>query len=138
MTVDEDHPLWEMMQDACDLMEAGRYVSAIALFRILADLGDTSAQNNLATLLDEVGEHDEAVDWYRRAIRAGDGTAAMNLAVHYRNLDQRRWYVRWLRVALRMGVEDASKLLHVARTQDRTWWAMDHIPPPAFARLQIV
>ncbi len=75
-------------------------------------LGDTTAQSNLATLLDDKikpPRSKEAVYWYKRAVKGGDCIGAWNLAMHYRNLGKRRWQLHWLHVAARMGEPDAAK-----------------------------
>lgn len=136
--IDEDHPLWPLFEDACELAEAGRFETAAALFGILAEAGDPCAQTWLGDTLDSLDRPIEASLWYRRAARAGEVNGAFNHAVLHRNRNRRRGYIRWLRIAAAMGNADAPGLLETATRQDATWWAMEDILPPAFARLRVV
>jgi TPR repeat protein len=103
-----------IIHEASKLEDEGKISEAIKLYKIAADRGDSIAQSNLATLLDDKirpSRPREAVYWYKRALRLRQASAAWNLAMHYKNLGQARWHWHWLQVAATMGDKDARKEL---------------------------
>jgi len=103
-------------RDGSALEDAGKIAQAIRVYRAGARLGDSSAQNNLANLLDDHAvprRPAEAVYWYKRALRHGGYTPAENLATHYAKLGKTRWQKHWLAVAAKLGGRDAAKELRV-------------------------
>ena len=88
---------------------------AVRWYRLAAEQGDATAQNNLGFMYargEGVPEDDvEAVKWYRLAAEQGDATAQTNLGVMYAiGAGLRQNNVRayaWFSVAAAQGDEDA-------------------------------
>ncbi len=103
-----------LFSEASELEDEGKIQQAVERYLVSAQMGHSSAQNNLATLLDgkvTPSRPKEAVYWYKRAVRSGDCIAAWNMAMHHRNRGKRRWQIHWLRVAVRMGHDEAAEEL---------------------------
>lgn len=75
------------LEDGLTAYREHDYVTALALWRPLADKGDAAAQYQLGTLYAEgkgVAQSDAtAASWYQRAAEQGDEAAQYNLAVSY-------------------------------------------------------
>lgn len=88
---------------------------AARLYRRAAELGDTAAMVNWATVLSRSGRRAEAMEFELRAARAGSATAAYNLGVSHKARATHKEAVRWFRVAVSLG--DQSALLEVAKAE---------------------
>jgi len=108
MTDDRVVPLAERLWARGDnAWDRGHLDEAERLFRSAAEMGDPSAMDSLATLLDETRRPDEAVVWYERALAAGNQTTAWNLAMHYVPLRNMDLYRHWMQKAAEFGEKDA-------------------------------
>jgi TPR repeat protein len=98
--------LWARGDRAWD---RGHLDEAEQLLGRAAAMGDASAMNSFAILLDDhLHRPEEALVWYERAVEAGSDIAAWNLAMHYVPLKNAPLYRRWMRKAAEMGFEDAA------------------------------
>jgi TPR repeat protein len=98
--------LWARGDRAWDL---GHLDAAERLLGRAAAMGDASAMNSFASLLDDhLHRPEEALVWYERAVEAGSEIAAWNLAMHYVPLKNAELYRHWMRKAAEMGFEDAA------------------------------
>ena len=96
--------------------DAGHFVTAIRLWRPLAENGDVRAQFNLGTMYDlgqgVARDFSEAVKWFRRAAEQGHGDAQYNLAaMYYLGYGVARDYVKahkWFNIAGVAGHEKAK------------------------------
>lgn len=96
-----------LLEEACELFEAGDRSRSIRLFQRAAEMGSPEAQTNLANLYDAGDGVRESFDkaryWYKRAIARGIPEAAYNLGISYLNRGDTRWARYWLSVAKSRG-----------------------------------
>ena len=105
----------DRFQDGMRAHESGHFVTAIRLWRPLAENGDVRAQFSLATMYDlghgVARDFAEAVRWFRRAAEQGHGDAQYNLGAMYTlGYGVERDYVeahRWFNIAGVAGHEMA-------------------------------
>ena len=76
-------------EEAQAAFDKNDYVTAMRLWRPLAEEGNVDAQNNLGLMYEEgMGvpqDHAMAVSWYRKAADQGSGFAQFNLGASYHN-----------------------------------------------------
>ncbi|UPG89985.1 sel1 repeat family protein [Luteibacter aegosomaticola] len=107
---------WKLLEEACELFEAGERSRSIELFHQAADLGSLEAQVNLGNIYDDgdgvTADFEKARKLYLRAIGRGSPEGAYNLGISYRNRGNWRWARYWLGVAKSRGDECADEELH--------------------------
>ena len=111
----ERQSLREILEQACELFEAGDRSKSIQLFLKAAVKGSREAQVNIGNIYDDgdgvARSFDKARNWYKRAVTSGSYEGAYNLGASYLSRGQVRWSVHWFRVAKSMGHEDADEQL---------------------------
>ncbi len=106
----------DRFQDGMRAHESGHFVTAIRLWRPLAENGDVRAQFSLATMYDlghgVARDFAEAVKWFRLAAEQGHGDAQYNLGAMYTlGYGVARDYVKahkWFNIAGVAGHERAT------------------------------
>jgi TPR repeat protein len=109
----------ELLEEACELFEAGDRSRSIKLFLKAATKGSREAQVNIGNIYDDgdgvVPNFDKARYWYKRAVTSGSPEGAYNLGIGYLNRGDTRWSAHWFRVAKSMGHKDANEKLSKLR-----------------------
>jgi hypothetical protein len=103
------------------------YQEAVKWYRLAADQGDASAQNNLGVMYENgrgvPQDYKEAVKWYRLAADQGDASAQYNLGEMYENgrgvPQDYKEAVKWYRLAADQGVASAQYNLGVMYYEGR-------------------
>lgn len=108
----------QRLKAAIDAVEQQNYEEALRLLRPLAEGGNATAQNNLATLyqlgLGVKRDLQEAIKWFKLAVDQGEGSAAHNLGTIYLTgspevpVDQGE-SKKWYRKARELGFEVANQ-----------------------------
>jgi TPR repeat protein len=101
--------------------KSGDYATALREFTLLAALGDSSAQFNLAVFYDKglgvLQDSTEAARWYRASAEQGHAGAQFNLAVLYdKGLGVLQDYTeaaRWYRASAKQGYKYAQNNLGI-------------------------
>jgi uncharacterized protein len=107
------------LEDGYNAAEHGDFVTALRLWRPLAEQGDAEAQYNLGVMYEQgqgvIQDYGEAVKWYRLAAEQGDAGSQNNLGVMYakgRGVPQNyREAVKWYRLAAEQGYPRAQSNL---------------------------
>jgi len=97
------------------LIARKRHLDALPYLELAARLGDVSAQNDCAIILETKVKPPrvrEALIWYRKAVKRGSKEAAHNLSLHYRDGDDAAHRLQWLRIAAKTGHSEAKTELH--------------------------
>ena len=102
--------------DALAAAEQGDYVTALRLWRPLADQGDADAQYNLGVMYNNGDgvpqDYAEAMKWHRKAADQGNGNAQFHLGFMYdhgRGMPQSSAEAaKWYRLAANQGIAIAQ------------------------------
>jgi len=112
-------PILADFQAGVDAYKRGDYDTALKEFRLLAEQGDTSAQNNLGLMYGNgqgvPQDYQEAVRWFRLAAEQGFALAKNNLGAMYIDgkgvsTDYIQAYL-WMTLAAEQGFGPAKELL---------------------------
>jgi TPR repeat protein len=112
MTDERRQSIREVLEEACELFEAGDRSRSIKLFLEAAENGSREAQVNIGNIYDDgdgvTRSFDKARYWYKRAVASGSAEGAYNLGISYKNRGEARWSAHWFRVAKSMGHENVD------------------------------
>jgi TPR repeat protein len=106
-----------MFEDGMAAYQRGDYVTALELWRPLAEQGDAKGQNGLGLMYENgqgvLRNEVQAMKWYRKAAEQGATNAQVNLAVMYVNgkgvpQDFVQAYI-WFNIAAALGDEMAKQ-----------------------------
>lgn len=121
MTSEQRQSVREVLEEACELFEAGDRSRSIKLFLKAAEKGSREAQVNIGNIYDDgdgvTRSFDKARYWYKRAVASGSPEGAYNLAISYKNRGEARWSAHWFHVAKSMGHEDVDGRLRSRLTK---------------------
>ena len=105
--------------------EAGDYETSFKLWKVLAEQGDSEAQNYIGIHYHIGGgverDVEQAFNWYEKAAKGGNRDAQRNLGALYEsgvlgNRDFEQAYI-WLYAAYKQGNENSAKLLEAISGQ---------------------